>query len=168
MVARLARFGLEIEPTKTKVLGFGPQEAERCKRAGKTKPETFDFLGFTHYCGRSRNGKRFRMKRITARKKLLAKVAEYTQWLKKHRAEMNNQEVWKHTQEKVRGHYQYYGITDNAQGIIRYGYEVKRILLKWLNRQGGKQKMNWKQFTLMEQRFPFPKPRIRVNLLPAW
>ena len=65
---RLAKFGLEVEPTKTKVLAFGPHAAAHAKQDGKGKPETFDFLGFTHYCSRTRNGKRFRMKRVTARK----------------------------------------------------------------------------------------------------
>jgi RNA-directed DNA polymerase len=74
LVERLGQFGLEVEPTKTKVLEFG-RWAETNAEARGLEPGTFDFLGFTHYCSRTRDGKRFRMKRVTARKKFRAKVA---------------------------------------------------------------------------------------------
>lgn len=168
MIERLGQFGLEVEPTKTKILAFGPQAMANAKRAGRAKSETFDFLGFTHYCSTTRNGKRFRMKRSTARKKFRVKLAAYKQWLKTNRTRMNNRELWEKTHAKLRGHYAYYGVTDNYRGLKRFGYEVKRILFKWLNRQGGRRRMNWDTFNLMEKRLPFPKPRIRVNLLPDW
>ncbi len=76
--------------------------------------------------------------------------------------------MWEKTREKLRGHFAYYGVTDNSPGIARFRNEVKQILFKWLNRQGGKRRMNWERFALMEERFPFPKPRITVNLLPIW
>lgn len=168
LVERLGQFGLAVEPSKTKVLAFGPREIARVKRDGGPKPKTFDFLGFTHYCSTTRTGRRFRMKRVTARKKLRAKLAAYKQWLKASRTRMTNRELWETTRAKLRGHYAYYGVTDNSRGIRRFGYEVKRILLKWLNRQGGRRRMNWEKFGLMEKRLPFPKPRIRVHLLPGW
>ena len=168
LVERLGQFGLEVEPSKTKVLAFGPHEMARVNREGGAKPETYDFLGFTHYCSTTRTGRRFRMKRATARKKFRAKLAAYKQWLKTNRTRMNNRELWEKTRAKLRGHYAYYGVTDNFRGIKRFGYEVKRILFKWLNRQGGRRRMNWEKFSLMEKRLPFPKPRIHVNLLPGW
>jgi len=81
---RLAQFGLEVEPTKTRYWVWPPCGAT-CPAEGKSKPETFDFLGFTHYCGRTRDRKRFRMKRVTARKKFRAKLAALGQWLKDNR-----------------------------------------------------------------------------------
>ena len=78
---RLAKFGLEVEPTKTKVLEFG-RDAQRQAGARGERPETFDFLGFTHYCSRTRDGKRFRMKRVTSRKKFRAKLLTFKEWLK--------------------------------------------------------------------------------------
>lgn len=168
LVERLGPFGLEVEPSKTKVLAFGPREMARVKREGGPKPETFDFLGFTHYCGTTRTGRRFRMKRVTARKKFRAKLAAYKQWLKANRARMNNRELWDKTRVKLRGHYAYYGVTDNCRGLQRFGYQVKQTLFKWLNRQGGRRRMTWEKFGLMEKRLPFPKPRIYVNLLPGW
>ena len=130
---RLAKSGLEVEPTKTKVLAFGPHAAARAKR--KSKPETFDFLGFTHYCGRTRNGQRFRMKRVTARKKFRAKLAAFKQWLKDNRSRMSTRELWLKACAKMRGHYGYYGVTDNSPGIGRFHEEAKKLLLKWLNRR---------------------------------
>lgn len=161
---RLAKFGLEVEPTKTKVLAFGPDAARRARREGKRKPDTFDFLGFTHYCSRTRNGRRFRMKRVTARKKLRVKLADIKEWLKENRAKMTTRELWQKVREKLRGHYGYYGVTDNSIGIGRFYMEVKKLLYKWLNRRSQRKAMNWDKFNMMDKRIPLPRPRIRVNL----
>jgi len=161
---RLAKFGLEVEPTKTKVLAFGPDAARRARRDGKKKPETFDFLGFTHYCSRTLNGKRFRMKRVTARKKFRAKVADLKLWLKENRAKMTTRELWEKVCVKLRGHYGYYGVTDNSPGICRFYNEAKKLLFKWLNRRSQRKSMTWEKFNLMDKRFPLPRPRIRVSL----
>jgi len=168
LTERLGKFDLEIEPSKTKVFAFGPRAEEEARRGGRSKPETFDFLGFTHYASRARNGRRFRMKRVTARKKFRAKLAAYKEWLKASRSKLTNRELWETTCVKLRGHFAYYGVTDNSPGIIRFAFEVRRTLFKWLNREGGRRGMNWEKFNRMDQRFPLPQPRIRVNLLPTW
>ena len=165
LTERLAQFGLEVEPTKTKVVAFGPHAEKRAQQEGKDKPETFDFLGFTHYCSTARNGKRFRMKRVTARKKFRAKLAALKQWLKDTRAKMRTVALWDKFREKLRGHFAYYGVTDNSSGIARFYEEAKKLLFKWLNRRSQRKSMTWEQFKLMNQRFPLPPPRIRVNLL---
>jgi RNA-directed DNA polymerase len=164
LTQRLAQFGLEVEPTKTKVLAFGRGAARRAQREGKSKPDTFDFLGFTHYCSKTRNGKRFRMKRVTARKKFRAKLASLGQWLKDNRAKMRTVALWDQFREKLRGHFAYYGVTDNSPGIERFYHEAKKLLFKWLNRRSQRQSMTWDQFILMDQRFPLPRPRIHVSL----
>lgn len=164
LVPRLAQFGLEVEPTKTKVLAFGPDAPKRAWQSGKQKPETFDFLGFTHYCGRTRNGRGFRMKRVTARKKLRAKLTTMKEWLKEHRAKMITRELWQKVCSQLRGHYSYYGVTDNSPGIIRFYYAVRKLLCKWLNRRSQRKGMTWENFVLMEKRFPLPRPRITVSL----
>lgn len=164
LVTRLAKFGLEVEPTKTKVLAFGPDAATRARQEGKKKPETFDFLGFTHYCSRTRNGRRFRMKRETARKKFRVKLAAMKEWLKENRAKMTTRELWQKVCEKLRGHYGYFGVTDNSSGIGRFYNEVEKLLYKWLNRRSQRKAMTWEKFRLMNKRFPLPRPRIRVNL----
>jgi group II intron reverse transcriptase/maturase len=164
LVERLGKFGLEVEPSKTKVLAFGPGANRLAKQAGKGKAETFDFLGFTHYCSRSRDGRRFRMKRRTSCKKFRQKLSAYKEWLKANRTRMRNAEIWEKTRAKLRGHFAYYGVTDNYRSLNDFARQVTRLLLKWLNRQGGKRRMTWEKFTLMERRFPFPPPRITVNL----
>jgi len=161
---RLAKFGLEVEPTKTKVLAFGSRAAQRARQAGKSKPETFDFLGFTHYCGKTRDGKRFRMKRVTARKKFRVKLAALGQWLRDNRAKQTTLALWNKFREKLRGHYAYYGVTDNSPGIGRFYWEARKLLHKWLNRRSQRQSLTWAQFDLMDQRFPLPRPHIRVSM----
>ena len=165
---RLVQFSLEVELSKTKILVFGPQAAAWAKRERHRKPETFDFLGFTHYCSRSRTGKCFRMKRVTARKRYRAKLAEFKAWLRVVRSTMPTRQLWMAACIKLRGHYAYYGVTDNWSGIARFAHAARKLLMKWLNRRGGKRCLNWEQFVLMEQRFPLPVPRITVNLLPSW
>lgn len=168
LIERLAQFSLEVEPSKTKVLAFGPWAATWARRQGQRKPETFDFLGFPHYCSRSRTGKRFRMKRVTARKRFRAKLAAFKAWLRSVRSTLTTRELWMAACIKLGGHYAYYGVTDNWSGIARFVHAARKLLLKWLNRRGGKRRLNWERFVLMEQRFPLPAPRVTVHLLPSW
>jgi len=162
LIERLGKFGLEVEPTKTRVVEFGRYAADNAKRRGE-RPETFDFLGFTHYCGTRRDGKGFRMKRVTARKKFTSKVKAFKGWLKTART-MKTKELWEVAKAKLRGHYAYYGVSDNLPGIMRFGEEAKRLLFKWLNRRGKRQSLNWQKFSEMLKRFPLPEPRIKVSM----
>lgn len=159
---RLGKFMLEVEPTKTKVMEFGRFAVHNAKKRGE-RAKTFDFLGLTHYCGTRKDGQGFRMKRVTARKKFNAKLKIFKQWLKRART-LKTRELWKTAKAKLQGHYNYYGVTDNLRGIVRFGEAVKRLLFKWLNRRGRKNCLNWEKFNEMLKRFPLPKPRIRVNL----
>jgi RNA-directed DNA polymerase len=159
---RLSKFGLEVEPTKTKVIEFGRFAVQNAKGRGE-RAETFDFLGFTHYCGTKRDGKDFRMKRVTARKKFIAKLKMFKEWLKKARI-LKTRELWETAKAKLRGHYNYYGVSDNLRGIARFGREVKKLLFKWLNRRGKRGCLNWQKFCEMLKRFPLPAPRIRVSM----
>jgi len=109
---RLGRFGLEVEPTKTRVMEFGRFAAQRAKRRGG-KSGTFDFLGLTHYCGTSRDGKGFRMKRVTSRKKFTAKLKDFKGWLKNART-MKTKDLWANVKTKLSGHYNYYGESEHA------------------------------------------------------
>ncbi len=160
---RLGKFGLEVAPEKTKILEFGPFAASKAKARGE-KPETFDFLGLTHFCSRTRNGRRFRMKRVTARKKFRAKLREFKEWLKKNRT-LPTPELMKTAASKLRGHIAYYGVTDNSRGINRFAYEVRQLLFKWLNRRGKRRYMSWEKFEKLLKKYPLPVPRIMVNLL---
>lgn len=162
METRINEFGLEIAPEKTKLFEFGPM-AHLHAKAKKIRVETFDFLGFTHYCGRSRNGKRFRMKRKTIRKRFTAKLRTFKDWLKKNRT-LPMRELMARVASRLRGHFNYYGVTDNGPGIVQFAREVKRLLFKWLNRRGKRGCMNWDKFNLLLKKFPLPEPRVKVSM----
>jgi RNA-directed DNA polymerase len=159
---RLGKFGLEVEPSKTKVVEFGRFAIQRAEARGE-KPATFDFLGLTHYCSTKRTGKGFRMKRVTARNKFTAKLRSFKDWLKKSR-NMKTKELFTTVKSKLRGHFAYYGVTDNSVGIKRFAIEVEKLLFKWLNRRGKRGCMNWEEFRLMLKWYPLPQPGIKVSM----
>lgn len=162
MEQRLSQFALEIAPEKTKVLEFGPYAAQRAQGRGM-KAETFDFLGFTHHCSRTRDGRRFRMKRKTVSKRFSGKVKAVKEWLKSNRT-LPTAMLLQRLSAKLIGHYAYYGVTDNSKSIGRFYDEVLGLLFKWLNRRGKRGCCSWEKFTLLLQRFPLPTPRIKVCL----
>jgi group II intron reverse transcriptase/maturase len=163
MEQRLNQFGLEIAPEKTKILEFGTLAQQRAKRRGERKAETFDFLGFTHYCTTSRNGKKFRAGRKTISKRMSAKLKLYKQWLRSNRT-LPTAEIMRTTASKLRGHYAYYGVSGNSKSISNFAYEVRMILFKWLGRRGKRGSLNFEKFDLLLRRFPLPPARILVNL----
>ena len=163
MEQRLKQFHLEVAPEKTKLLEFGFFAQLKAKSRGK-RAETFDFLGFTHYCSRSRNGKCFRMKRKTVSKRFTAKLVAYKEWIRASRI-LPTAEILKTTAAKLRGHIAYYGVTDNSKSLNSFVYQVKLTLYRWLNRRGKKGCYTWEKFNKLLALFPLPKPRILVNLL---
>jgi RNA-directed DNA polymerase len=162
LTERLGKFGLEVEPTKTKVLEFG-RDAVRLAQARGERPGTFDFLGFTHYCSRTKDGKRFRMKRVTSRKKLQAKLANLKESLKQMRV-LPTRWILEQVGRKLRGHYAYYGVSDNHRGLVRFYRAATRLLYKWLNRRSQRRSYTWTEFKELLQHFPLPLPHVRVHL----
>lgn len=162
LIERLAKFNLEIADDKTKIIPFGRFAEELSQKKEKGKPETFDFLGFTHYCGKSKEGK-FRVKRKTSKKKYRGSLLKFKKWVKESR-NMPMHDLWDKAKEKLRGYYQYYGITDNSKMISNYQYEAKRILFKWLNRRSQRKSFDWDKFKLFLNKYPLPKPKIYVNI----
>ena len=142
--ARLAQFHLELEATKTRLLEFGRFAEERRGRRGQ-KPETFDFLGFTHYCGHTRNG-HFKVKRKTSGKKYRAKLKEMKEWLQRERSRTKQGKLLEQAKLKLIGHLNYYAITDNGQMCNRYSRQVTQLVYKWLNRQSQRNSYNWARF----------------------
>lgn len=158
---RLSKFKLELAEEKTKLICFGRFAESKAKRAGK-RMETFDFLSFTHYCCKDRKGG-FRVGHKTARGKFSAKVKEMYQWLKQSRTQ-KPEEWWKILCAKLRGHYNYYGISGNYREIDKYYQLTLKYVYKWLNRRSQKRSFNWEEFRVYLERFPLPKPRIYHNL----
>lgn len=163
---RLALFYLEIEPTKTKLLAFGRFAEENALRKAGKRPETFDFLGFTHYCGKTRNG-HFKVKRRTSRKKFNHKLKEFNLWVKQNRSRLKTGALLQTARRKWVGHLNYYAITDNSKRCNAFGYQMERILYKWLNRQSQRKSYTWKQFNDVLTWIKWPPPRVKVNLNPC-
>jgi len=165
MEIRLKQFNLEVAPEKTQLFEFGHFAQSKAKSRGE-RPATFDFLGFTHYNSRSRDGKRYRMKRKTVSKRLIAKVVAYKEWLKANRT-LPTKQIMKTTAAKLRGHFSYYGVTDNSKCLQSFAYWVTKTLYKWLNRRGKRGCYTWEKFNKLLKLYPLPSPRIKVNLLSA-
>ena len=156
---RLAKFNLELAKDKTRLIEFG----RFAKPNAQTKKrDTFDFLGFTHYCSKSRNGK-FRVKRKTSKKKFNAKVIEFKLWLKENQ-NMPIKELMENVNAKLIGHYQYFGISDNAMGIKRFENEVNKMLFKYLNRRSQRKSYNTEEFIELKKQYPLAQPKIYVRL----
>jgi group II intron reverse transcriptase/maturase len=160
---RFAFFGLELEPTKTRLVEFGRYAEQNRKKRGEGKPETFDFLGFTHYCSKSYKTGGFRVKRKTAQKKYRLKLKEMNQWLKQNR-HLRLKDLTDMLNAKLRGHYQYYGITDNFKSIGNFLFETQRMMFKWLNRRSQKKSYIWEEFNQLLKIFPLVQPRIYCNI----
>lgn len=162
MEARLNEFKLEISPEKTKMFEFGRFAHCKAKARGE-RPATFDFLGFTHYCSRSRDKKRFRMKRKTMSKRFTAKLIAFKAWLRANRT-LPTADYMRIIAAKLRGHFTYYGVTDNSRSIRSFAWEVRRLVFKWLNRRGKRGCYTWEKFLKLLAIYPLPKARIKVNL----
>jgi group II intron reverse transcriptase/maturase len=141
---RLGKFHLEVEPTKTRLLEFGRFARRAAERAGK-QPETFDFLGFTHYCGQTRQGS-FKVKRRTSKKKYRAKLKEWQAWLRESRGLVKAGALLRTAKAKLRGHLNYYAITDNLPMCESFKHQVTQLLFKWLNRRSQRRSYNWERF----------------------
>ena len=159
---RLAKFNLEIQEDKTKIIKFGRFAADDCKKAGIKKPETFDFLGFTHYCSKGKNGC-FRVKRKTSKKKYNASLKKVKAWLWEHLT-TPARDVMEKLAVKMNGYYRYYGITDNSTMIRRFRDEVRSMLYKMFNRRSQKKSMTWDKYELFLKRFPLAKAKIYVSI----
>lgn len=155
---RLSKFGLNISEKKSKIIEFGRYAGARAQTGGK-RVETFDFLGFTHYCDRSRKGK-FKPGRKTAKKKFRQEMKSINQWLKAVRNRVKLEEWWKELGQKLRGHYQYYGISGNFPGLQQFYWEAQKLAFKWVNRRSQRKCYSWGQFNHLLEHNPLPKPRI--------
>ena len=157
---RLNRFNLSINSEKTRLVEFTkPAVSDRKGR------DTFDFLGFTHYWGKSRKGN-WVIKRKTARKRLLRGLKRIMQWCRINR---HKPVVYQYQKLclKLKGHFAYYGITGNYRWLSRFVEGVKRIWRKWLNRRGGKSPMLWDKFNLLLDHYPLPAARVVHSIYAA-
>jgi RNA-directed DNA polymerase len=158
---RLKKFKLELADDKTRLIEFG-RYAKQNAKAKDRRVETFNFLGFTHYIDKTRRGK-FKLGRTTDRKKLRTKLKEMNEWLSASRNLYRLEDIWKTLGAKLRGHFQYYGVSGNFRSLKRFEHHTRRMMLKWLNQRSQKKSFNWESFTVYLGRYPLPAPAIHHN-----
>jgi group II intron reverse transcriptase/maturase len=150
---RLGKCGLSLHPDKTRLVDY-----RRRDRGNPAGPATFDFLGFTHYWGVSRNG-RWIVKQRTAQDRLSRALHRVRQWCRAHRHDPLRAQQQALAQ-KLLGHYGYFGITSNYPALDSFYRETRRAWHKWLCRRSSTGYVDWDRMLALLERFPLPKPRI--------
>ena len=164
LAKRLGRYSLELAEEKTKLIRFGRFAARDSQRAGEGAPSTFDFLGFTHYCGQSRAGK-FKLKRKTASKKFREKVASLKAWFRSNLT-TPIADVWPKLNAKLSGHYQYYNINDNWRWLLKYREAARRLGLRWIRRRSHKAAtFSWSAYQAYLKHHPLAVPGRITDLI---
>jgi group II intron reverse transcriptase/maturase len=159
MRERFGKFKLELHPDKTRLIEFGRFAASGRKRRGGGKPETFDFLGFTHICGKARKTGWFFVFRRTMRKRLQRKVREIKDELYKRR-HLPIQEVGRWLRSVLTGHYRYYGVPHNSRRLSAFRYYILRAWRRALRRRSQKDRSSWARMDRLAKRW-LPSPRIQ-------
>lgn len=154
---RFARFGLELHPEKTRLIEFGRFAETNRTRRGEGRPETFNFLGFTHCCSKTRTG-RFTVRRQTMRKRMQAKLQAVRMELRRRMHEPIP-EQGKYLRSVVRGHIQYYGVPFNSSALFAFRQAVGRLWWQVLCRRSQRRNLPWEKMTRYIQRF-LPPARI--------
>jgi len=173
MRKRLGEFALSLHPEKTRLIEFGRFAAERRRQRGLGKPETFNFLGFTFICGKTRSGK-FQIKRKTRRDRMRAKLREIKEALRRcmHQP-IPEQGKW--LERVVRGYFNYHAVPTNAQALVVFRHHVTDLWRRTLRRRSQKDRMTWERMTQLVGDWlpepiilhPWPSDRFAVTH-PRW
>jgi hypothetical protein len=161
---RVKQFGLKLAVEKTRRIEFGRFARSNAAKRGE-KPQEFTFLGFTHYCGKAKEG-HFKVKRRTSRKKLGHSLREFSEWARRARHKQRKGVMLRSAKRRMQGHLNYYAITDNAPRCKTFVYRANRILFKWLNRKSQRKACTWAQFNQALAGVGWPKARTRKDLDP--
>ena len=166
---RMKKFGLELHPEKTRLLEFGRFAAEQRQRRGEGKPETFNFLGFVHICGKTRKG-RFTVLRQTIRKRMQAKLKAIKIELRRRMHDpLKEQGQW--LRAVVGGHIRYYGVPSNSVALQTFRWQVERYWYRTLSRRSQTGSMPWDRMRRLLRHWmpparichPYPSPRVPVT-----
>ncbi len=166
---RFSKFGLELHPDKTRLIECGRNAARDRAARGEGKPETFDFLGFTHMCGKNKSGG-FWLRRKTISKRMRAKLVEVKDQIKRRR-HLPIPEQGKWLGSVVRGHLAYYAVPGNTDAVAAFRDEVTRYWFKALRRRSQRTRVNWDRMRFYVKRWlpparpmhPFPIVRFNVR-----
>ena len=154
---RFAKFGLELHPDKTRLIEFGRYAAKNRAAKGLGKPETFDFLGFTHICAKTRSGK-FQLRRVTISKRMRAKLHEVKDQLRRRRHQpVPEQGRW--LASVVRGHMAYYAVPANYRAVDRFRREVMSLWCRALRRRSQRHRLTWARMYRLADRW---LPSVRI------
>ncbi|MBI5119329.1 group II intron reverse transcriptase/maturase [Candidatus Poribacteria bacterium] len=155
---RFGKFGLKISEAKSRTIEFG-RKAWHKEQTEEIKAGTFDFLGLTHYCTKTRKG-RFKVGRKTSKKKLRQKLKAMNEWLKRIRNAEKWTKWWETLKRKLVGHYRYYGVSGNIEGLEQFYGKATRLAYKWMNRRSQRKSITWEKFNKILVWNPLPKPKI--------
>ena len=154
---RLAKFSLELNAEKTRLIEFGRFAASNRRARGLGRPETFRFLGFTHACAKTKNG-RFKLKRTTDSKRLQAKLrALKDEMMRRQHQPIPEQGRW--LASVLRGHANYYGVPDNSEALIAFRYYATEHWYRALRRRSQRSRLTWERMRHLRDR-SLPWPRI--------
>lgn len=160
---RMRKFNLELEESKSHLMEFGRFAESNCRHRGKGKPATFDFLGFTFYCGKGRKSGNFCVKLKTSRKKYAQKLKAMKEWLYDNN-DLPVKELISRLNRKLIGHYRYYGVSFNGYKLGSFLHYTQKFLCKALNRRSQMKSYTWDGFADMLKVYPLAKPKIYVRL----
>ena len=169
LAQRCAKFDLELHPDKTRLIQFGRFARERRRERALGKPETFNFLGFTHVCGHWKNSGRFRVERRTVAQRARAKLAEVKAELQRRRHHpVPEQGAW--LRSVLLGHYRYYGVPFNGKALQQFRKAVTRVWQRSLSRRSQKGYVTWSRMNryvdtwLPAARIYHPRPHERFGV----
>ena len=157
---RLGRFKLSLHPDKTRLIDF---RRPPWSQTGGKGPDTFDFLGFTVYWRRNRQGRGWHVSWRT-RKARLRRAINTAHELCRRQRHMPVPVQHQALRRRIQGHFNYFGVNDNQRSLATLSYHVRRSWHKWLNRRSQRSRLNWKRFEDLMRDFPFPSPKVYVNL----
>jgi RNA-directed DNA polymerase len=165
---RLGQFGLKLHPAKTRLIEFGRFARENRRRKGQGKPQTFDFLGFTHCCGKTRKGQ-FMVLRLTSAKRLRAKLQAVKLELRR-RMHHPIPEQGQYLRAVVAGHGRYFGVPCNGARLRQFGHQVERLWHRTLCRRSQTHHLPWRRMHRLTARWiprlhichPYPNQRLIV------
>jgi group II intron reverse transcriptase/maturase len=157
---RLGKFGLTLEPKKTKLVEFGRFAQKWASKRGSKRPETIYFLGFTLYCTRNRKGN-FRIGLRTEKSRLRRAILRFQEQMRRLR-HSSLQEQADHLNQMLRGHYAYYGMADNTRALRKVHRAVEYYWRKMLSSRSWKGTVYWKKFQQIKERFPLLSPKLHL------
>ena len=162
---RMSKYGLTVHPEKTRLVRFQPPQADGSATEGRVPPEptTFDFLGFTHYWGRSRQGA-WVVKRRTAASRLKRALSALSEWCRKN-LHLPIKEQHQKLSQKLRGHYGYYGIIGNFYSLLEFRETARGIWRRALSRRRRDGEVTWAEFLRLEKCYSLPRARVVHGLL---